>query len=79
MKTHYYPSCLAGSEDAERGTCGTWLGEASNLSGDWSRVDCKRCLKNRLAINASVESEERAIVEQMGDMADFMRAQEPRP
>ncbi len=75
MRTHFYPSALAGSEDAERGPCGTWLGETSELSGDWSRVDCKRCLKDRPAITVSSEAEERAIVEQMGDMAKFMRGQ----
>lgn len=79
MRTHFYPSCLAGIEDAERGPCGTWLGEASALSSDWNRVDCKRCLKERLSITASGEAEERAIVEQMGDMASFMRGLAAEP
>lgn len=78
MRTHFYPSGLArydseGQDCVERGPCGTWLGETSELSGDWNRVDCKRCLKDRPAITASSEAEERAIVEQMGAMADFMR------
>lgn len=77
MRTHYSPDGLArGDSDGdfvERGPCGTWLSESSNLSGDWSRVDCKRCLKDRPAITASSEAEERAIVEQMGDMATHFR------
>lgn len=78
MKTHYYPDCLArydsdGSEFVERGPCGTWLGETSELSGDWNRVDCKRCLKDRPAITASSKAEEAAIVEQMGDMVAYFR------
>lgn len=74
MRTHYYPNGLArydsdGHDFVEQGPCGTWLGETSELSGDWNQVDCKRCLKDRPAITASCEAEERAIVEQMGDMA----------
>jgi hypothetical protein len=84
MRTHFYPSILArhdsdGHEFVERGPCGTWLGEKSELSGDWGQVDCKRCLKDRPSITASSEAEERAIVHQMGDMAAFMKQQEPRP
>jgi len=81
VRTHYYPPGLArydadGHDYVERGPCGTWLGEGSKLIGDWSRVDCMRCLKEKPAITASSEAEERAIVQQMGDMADFMRAQQ---
>lgn len=84
MRTHYYPPGLArydsdGHDYVERGPCGTWLGETSELSGDWARVDCKRCLKDRPAITASSQAEERAIVQQMGDMAEFMRAQSGEP
>lgn len=75
-KTHYYPPFLAGDEEAERGPCGVWLGETSKLSGDWRAVDCARCLKKRLAITASSEAEECAIVQQMGDMAEFIRSQQ---
>lgn len=76
MSTHYYPDCLArydsdGSDFVERGSCGTWLGETSELSGDWGRVDCKRCLKDRTSITDNTEAEGRAIVEQMGDMAAY--------
>lgn len=79
MRTHYYPNGLArydsdGHDFVEQGPCGTWLGETSELSGDWNQVDCKRCLKDRPAITASCEAEERAIVEQMGDMAAYMQS-----
>lgn len=62
MRTHYYPNGLArydsdGHDFVEQGPCGTWLGENSDLSGDWNRVDCKRCLKKRPAITASSEAE----------------------
>jgi len=78
MRTHFYPSPLArhdsdGHEFVERGPCGTWLGEKSDLSGDWGRVDCKRCLKDRPSITASSEAEERAIVE-LVECLKFARA-----
>ena len=73
MKTHYsaHPR-----DDEEQASCGAWLGEASNLSGDWSRVDCRRCLRGREKISSSIAAEEGAIVQQMGDMANFMREQQ---
>ncbi len=81
MRTHYYPSGLAlydseGQCYVEQASCGTWLGEASNLSGDWGRVDCASCLKRKTKIITAHAAEERAIVSQMGDMAAFMRSAE---
>lgn len=73
MKTHFAP--FTDLEDLEQAPCGTWLGEASELSGDWAKVDCQLCQKHKEKILASAEAEERFIVEQMGDMAAFMRAQ----
>lgn len=75
MKTHFCPHPQDESE--EQAVCGTWLGEASNLSGDWSRVDCLRCIKNKEKITLSVAAEESAIVQQMGRMAEFMRGVKP--
>lgn len=46
MKTHYDPH-PHGEEAEEQAVCGTWLGDESNLSGDWSRVDCQRCLNGK--------------------------------
>lgn len=71
MSTHFsrYPV----DEGPEQAPCGVWIGDASDLSSDWSRVDCKRCLKWKDTIMATHEAEESAIVQQMGDMADFMK------
>ncbi len=71
MRTHFLPHLQDDSE--ERAVCGVWLGEGSNFSGDWSRVDCQRCIKSKEKINQSVASEEAAIIQQMGDMANYMR------
>ncbi|ESW39344.1 TPA: hypothetical protein ACG5DM_002043 [Pseudomonas putida] len=73
MKTHFAP--FTDLEDLEQAPCGTWLGESSELSGDWAMVDCLLCQKHKAKITAAAEDEERFIVEQMGDMAAFMRAQ----
>lgn len=73
MKTHFAP--FTDVEDIEQAPCGTWLGEAPSLSGDWAVVDCRLCHSRRERIIAAAADEERFIVEQMGDMAAFMRAQ----
>lgn len=72
MRTHFdpYPD---GEESEEQAVCGTWLGDERNLSGDWSRVDCRRCLNRKGKITASIADEEAEIVEQMGHMAAHMR------
>lgn len=77
MKTHFAPFTDLG--DLEQAPCGAWLGEASQLSGDWANVDCRMCQKRKERIIASAAAEERAIVEQMGDMAAFMRAADSDP
>ncbi|MDM9601390.1 hypothetical protein QTN23_26675 [Pseudomonas shirazica] len=73
MKTHFAP--FTDLEDIEQAPCGTWLGEASELSGDWAEVDCLLCQRRKEKILASAEAEERFIVEQMGHMAAHMRDQ----
>ncbi|EKT4561846.1 hypothetical protein QEM42_003040 [Pseudomonas putida] len=73
MKTHFAP--FSNLEDLEQAPCGTWLGEDSGLSGHWAKVDCQRCQNRKEKIIGSAAAEDRAIVEQMGDMADFMRAE----
>ena len=79
MKTHFFAG--PGGDDIERAPCGTWLGEGSGLSGMWEKVDCRRCQAMKAQIIESAATEERAIVEQMGDMANFMRStcQESKP
>jgi len=73
VKTHFYPWGFP--DDAEIGPCGIWLGLTSNLSGEWARVDCARCQKQKAKLTKAHAEEEAAIVAQMGDMADFMRKQ----
>lgn len=72
MKTHYDPH-PHGEEAEEQAVCGTLLGDERNLSGDWSLVDCQRCLKGKVKISAAIADEETFIVEQMGHMAAYMR------
>lgn len=74
MKTHFSPHLQP--DDAEQAACGTWFGDHSYTTGDWSHVDCCLCLKRKANIIKQCEAEERAIVEQMGDMATFMKRQE---
>ncbi len=50
--------------------------QGSGLSGMWERVDCHRCQALKEKIIDTAATEERAIVEQMGDMAAFMRAED---
>jgi hypothetical protein len=71
VKTHFAP--FTDLEYLEQAPCGTWLGESSGLSGDWGRVDL--CHRHKEKLIGSAAAEERAIVEQMGDMADFMSAE----
>lgn len=63
VKTHFAP--FTDLEDLEQAPCGTWLGEFSELSGDWAEVDCRLCKKRRERIIAAAADEERVIVEQM--------------
>lgn len=74
MRTHFFSG--PGSDDIERAPCGTLLGEGSGLSVMWERVDCRRCQARKERIIDAAATEERAIVEQMGDMAAFMRSQD---
>lgn len=47
MKTHY---CPRPSYDDEIAACGTFMGEASEITGNWNKVTCKKCIrcKNRI-------------------------------
>lgn len=76
MRTHF--SGALGDDEAEQAMCGTWYGEASNSTSNWSRVDCRKCLKHKHKFSEQMEAEVRAIVDQMGDMAAFMSKKEPR-
>jgi hypothetical protein len=74
MATHFDP--YPDDDEAEKAPCGTWLGEASNGTSNWVHVDCGLCLRMKAKISAAHEASEAAIVEQMGDMAVYMRAVE---
>lgn len=71
MSTHFD---LCPSDEAEQAPCGTWLGETSNNTSNWAYVDCGLCRRLKAKICAAHEASEAAIVEQMGDMAAYMRA-----
>lgn len=73
MRTHFYP--YSADDDIEQAPCGARIGESSALSNQWAHVDCRLCIRNKAKITAAHKTNERAIVEQMGDMAEFMRAQ----
>lgn len=74
MATHFDP--YSEDDEAEQAPCGTWLGAASNGTSNWVHVDCGLCLKMKDKISAAHEASEAAIVEQMGNMAVYMRAAE---
>jgi len=76
VKTHFAP--FTDLDAIEQAPCGTWLAESSELSGDWAMVDCLLQARKEKII-AAAAAEERAIVEQMGDMAAFMRAEDSTP
>lgn len=73
LKTHYYPYGFY--EDEERAPCGTWFGDESSVSVDWKRVTCGHCKRRKSRIIGAIADTEKDIVDQMGDMADFMAKQ----
>lgn len=70
MRTHFDPRP---DGEAEQFPCGTWLVDSSQSTSNWTHVDCRLCLKRKTQIMAAHAAEEAAIVEQMGDMAAFLR------
>lgn len=76
MKTHFDPYLSDIACDSEVAMCGTRLGEQMDSSNRWSEVDCKRCLSQRIKIDAEVARDEEIIVRQMGDFVDFIKQQE---
>ena len=71
MRTHFQPYD-DDDDPAERGWCGTLLGERGYTSSDWRVIDCKKCLKNREKFQSQFDASERKICENLGQMADFM-------
>lgn len=74
MRTHFYP--YSPDDDIEQVQCSTWIGESSAVSNQWAQVDCRLCIRNKAKIVAGHQGNERAIVQQMGEMAEFIRAQQ---
>ena len=72
MSAHYDPHPDA-EEIGDRAVCGVLIGDSSRFTGDWADVDCRRCLKGKVKIEAAIADEEAFIVEQMGHMAAHMR------
>ena len=72
MKTHYFPWDFEDSY-ADQALCGTIFGELVRISANWDRVTCGHCLRNKAKIMSGIESDEKAIVEQMGQFAEFMQ------
>lgn len=71
MKTHYYP--FGFPEDTEQAPCGTWFGIDSDVSGFWENVTCSKCKRNKKRIMKAIDVDEKSIIEQMGDMVEFMQ------
>lgn len=78
MKTHFGIMENCGSYEqpfncCEETLCG-YTGEipCENATDDWDCVNCKKCLRLKDAYLKGVEQDEKMIVAQMGDMADWM-------
>lgn len=54
MKTHYNPS-HTDLADVEVSACGVFLGESSDLTGEWDRVTCLRCLSGRGRMETAIK------------------------
>lgn len=74
MKTHFDPYSQVDECPDEKAWCGTALGNECDLTSNWKRVTCKRCLRSKERIQREFEHTESMIVKQMGQMADFYRA-----
>lgn len=84
MKTHYDPYMYEGTSGAEgdgeeycveydRYLCGSHVNfdEDIKITANWNRVTCEKCLKQKIKIDTSVNETEKAIVGDMGKMADW--------
>lgn len=72
MKTHFQPYHDEYG-DIEVMPCGTkaYFDIPSDTTSNWKHVTCKRCLGQKEKIQKSFEENEKEIVRQMGDMANF--------
>ncbi|AUR95120.1 hypothetical protein NVP1201B_15 [Vibrio phage 1.201.B._10N.286.55.F1] len=71
-KVHYSPYSDEDESYSERAMCGVRVGESYQYDNRWNYVTCKLCEKNRDKIESSIKVEEETIVDQMGDMVEFL-------
>ena len=72
-KVHYATSNGEEESYSERAMCGVRVGENYQYDNHWANVSCKLCIKNRTKIESCVNSIESDVINQLGDMANFMR------
>lgn len=73
MATHFEPH-VDDDDYIERTSCGVETGEQSTLTGKWSDVTCKRCLRMKDRLQSQCDKTEEIIVQQMGEMAAHFEA-----
>ena len=79
MKTHFGILIDYGNYETplmccEETLCGlTTEIPCENATDDWKLVTCKKCLRLKEQYIAGVKADEEAIVQQMGEMADFFK------
>ena len=61
-KVHYLPY---GEDESEFAACGTFIPDEGYITEWWSRVTCKRCLKNKEKIEESYKIDEQLILASM--------------
>jgi hypothetical protein len=72
-KVHYSPYADGDESYAERAMCGVIVGENYQYDNRWANVSCKMCIKNRIKIEGCAKSIEEDAVNQLGDMAEFIK------
>lgn len=76
-ETHFDPYFDDESLDYDSKTpCGVVYAEHDAYgTSAWSEVSCKRCLKTKSKLQLIHDTIEKQIVDQMGDMANFIKSQ----
>lgn len=82
MKKHYNPyyydsrrPCEEDYYGGENHRCGTPIHPDADYhaTNNWKYVTCKRCLKQRAAIDKNFSDNEQVAINQMGDMAESFK------
>lgn len=78
---YFNSDCHDAPEKSSCGTIGFWDGDSDEdcyqSTNVWDKVTCKKCLKQKERLQKGFESDEKEIVKQMGEMADFMSKEHP--